>query len=230
MDGLCLPGIQGISPAIAVDVRANPAQVNAVGRSTVAQKTASSRFSFKHSLRSLWPGGKGYGAIAIDDAVLVDNGSNGDDGVKEAVSGPPSEGRSESWVMKILHVRSRWREPEATVEVDQKSEYDDDHEDGGDGAEDEEGFCDGCRVDNEEEEERKEVQFDRDSFSRLLRRVSLPEAKLYAKMSYLGNLAYAIPRIKVSNFPLFLDFSTTQNIFPLLKNCQKRIFIFLVRV
>ncbi|CBI36930.3 unnamed protein product, partial [Vitis vinifera] len=172
MDSLCLPGIHGISPSISVDVRANPTQVSAVGRSTVAQKTTSSGFSFKYSLKSLWPGGKGYYAIGIDDAVLVDNGEKGGDAVEEGVSGSAaSEGRSESWVMKILHVRSRWREQEASVEC-----------------------CDGCRVDDEEE--KKEVQFDRDSFSRLLRRVSLPEAKLYAQMSYLGNLAYTIPRIK----------------------------------
>ncbi|WJZ90443.1 hypothetical protein VitviT2T_009586 [Vitis vinifera] len=195
MDSLCLPGIHGISPSISVDVRANPTQVSAVGRSTVAQKTTSSGFSFKYSLKSLWPGGKGYYAIGIDDAVLVDNGEKGGDAVEEGVSGSAaSEGRSESWVMKILHVRSRWREQEASVEVDQKSECDDDHEDDGDDEEEEEKCCDGCRVDDEEE--KKEVQFDRDSFSRLLRRVSLPEAKLYAQMSYLGNLAYTIPRIK----------------------------------
>lgn len=218
MDSLCLSGIHGISPSITVDVRANPSQVSAVGRSAVPQNPTPSRFSFNYSLRSLWPGRKGYGAIGIDDAVLLDGGEKGRNEVEEGASASPAmEGRSESWVMKILHVRSRWREPEAGVGVDQKSECGDDHEDGddgeGEGEEEEEKCREGCGVDSEEKE-KKEVQFDRDSFSRLLRRVSLSEAKLYAQMSYLGNLAYSIPRIKVaqskplSPLSLFLFFST----------------------
>jgi hypothetical protein len=39
--------------------------------------------------------------------------------------------------------------------------------------------------------------FDRASFSRLLRKASLREAKEYSMMSYLCNIAYMIPRIQV---------------------------------
>ncbi|XP_043704775.1 uncharacterized protein LOC122654643 [Telopea speciosissima] len=60
------------------------------------------------------------------------------------------------------------------------------------------------RIDEDEEEkeeeqaEQQEIKFNWNSFSKLLCRVSLSEAKMYAKISYLGNLAYSIPQIKYS--------------------------------
>lgn len=59
--------------------------------------------------------------------------------------------------------------------------------------EDEQG-CDACTVDDDE------IEFDKSSFSKLLRRVSLTEARLYCQMSYLGSLAYSIQEIKVNCF------------------------------
>ncbi|PWA41595.1 Lipase, class 3 [Artemisia annua] len=50
-----------------------------------------------------------------------------------------------------------------------------------------------------DDDESEEIEFDRDSFSKLLKRVSLAEARLYAQMSYLGSLAYSIPKIKAGN-------------------------------
>ncbi|GLJ36997.1 hypothetical protein SUGI_0749500 [Cryptomeria japonica] len=41
-----------------------------------------------------------------------------------------------------------------------------------------------------------EVTYDRDSFSRLLHPVSLPEMKVYAQMAFLCDQAYSIPQIK----------------------------------
>eukprot|EP01018_Ginkgo_biloba_P004477 Gb_17222 [translate_table: standard] len=41
-----------------------------------------------------------------------------------------------------------------------------------------------------------EVSCDMETFSRLLHRVSLPETKIYAQMSFLSDLAYAISKIK----------------------------------
>ena len=38
---------------------------------------------------------------------------------------------------------------------------------------------------------------DKGLFSKMLRRVNLAEARLYAQLSYLGSLAYSIPRIEV---------------------------------
>ena len=56
------------------------------------------------------------------------------------------------------------------------------------------GEDEGCAVGYDEGE-----VFDRASFSRLLRKTSLGEAKEYSMMSYLCNIAYMIPRIQVTS-------------------------------
>ncbi|KAM6541483.1 hypothetical protein CsatB_005930 [Cannabis sativa] len=237
MDSLCLKtGIHGIAPPIqmggGLEVRTNPSQFSAVGRSntgdkstTVQKKAAvSSMFSFKYSLKSFWPGGGGegrsgggrYGGMALDDTVLTETGEEKKKkvdkvgGERSGVMG--SDGRNENWVLKILHVRSMWKDDEEKEEEEGKS-FDLDAklrkevgngggavDNQGEGSEGEDGegchACDGCRVEDGDEEV---AEFDRDSFSRLLRKVSLAEARLYAQMSYLGNLAYCIPRIKPGN-------------------------------
>ncbi|KAK3020585.1 hypothetical protein RJ639_046935 [Escallonia herrerae] len=205
MDSLCLKaGIHGIAaPAIAVaggsiDVRTNHVSA-AVGRpsgsaisvekpSVSGQRAAGPwGFSFRYPLRSLWPGGKTrYDAMAVDDAVSVEEKEEGANG----------DGESRNWVLKILHLRSLRRKGKGGAEElavegngvvsagDQGSKKDDC-----------DGECDGCKVDDDDEK----IEFDKDSFSKLLRRVSLAEARLYAQMSYLGNLAYCIPQIKPGN-------------------------------
>ncbi|KAF9607250.1 hypothetical protein IFM89_033457 [Coptis chinensis] len=140
-------------------------------------KTLTSRFSFNyHPLRSLWTKG--------NDLDVLEN------------QGAEENRENESWVLKILHVRSLWKE-ERKNDVDVLDEEEERYEDenvaeaaGSDGN----GECSCCNDD-----EGCSVEFDRDSFSKLLRRVSLTEAKLYARLSYLGNLAYTIPRIKSEN-------------------------------
>ncbi|KAK6937310.1 Fungal lipase-like domain [Dillenia turbinata] len=214
MDSFCFKtGIHGLSPSIAVngaamEVRSssNPSQISAVSRKTTSsQSQTQSKFSFSYPLRSLWPGGNGNkykGGIAIDDAVLVEE-------EPFVVQEQESEENRENWVLKILRVKSLWKEREgeqveerenqdlgvegqcsissssssesATVVVDDDDKVT-------------EKGCDGCSVDYDEQ-----IEFDRDSFSRLLKRVSLAEARLYAKMSYLGNLAYSVSNIKKEN-------------------------------
>ena len=214
MDSLCLKtGISGIAPSISIsgslDARANPSQVSAVGRNTAeksARKSVFSRFSFKYPLKSLWPGGSGnnrYNGLALDDAVLVESSEGGkavqEDGGNLTMD---PEGQNGSWVFKILQVKSVWRGEQGKADNSEDSgneakvsANDQSNVSNGDDEECVEEVCDACGVEDDDEEE--EVQFDRDSFSRMLRRVSLREAKLYAKMSYLGNLAYAIPKIQV---------------------------------
>ncbi|KAF5726360.1 hypothetical protein HS088_TW22G00037 [Tripterygium wilfordii] len=209
MDGLCLKtGIHGMASTIPVggtiDLRTNATQISAVGRSTAdkstvaapTQKSESSRFSFRYPLRSLWPGGGGgggkrYNGIALGDAVLVEE--------KESRRAVEKSGEDGNWVLKILHVRSLWKVKEQG-EVGVRDLVEEMKKEGGGGGdhveEEEEEECDVCRVDDGDDGDNKEVEFDRDSFSRLLRRVSLAEAKLYAQMSYLGNLAYSISKIK----------------------------------
>ncbi|KAJ6956767.1 phospholipase A1 PLIP2 [Populus alba x Populus x berolinensis] len=210
MDSICLKtaGIHGIASTIStvsgsqVEARSitNASQLSAVARdkSMVPQKTASPTFSFslRHPWQSLWSGGgksTRYNGMASDDAVLVENGVEG-----ESETMGSSEGENGNWVLKILQVKSLW-------EDDRKGSFDGVNEEvrkEGEAAlvNDEEEECDVCRAgdDDDEEEEvgEKEIKFDRDSFSRLLRRASLAEAKMYEKMSYLGNLAYWIPDIK----------------------------------
>ncbi|KAM0998580.1 hypothetical protein ACFX2I_008297 [Malus domestica] len=223
MDALCLkttaPGIHGlsstISAAAALDVRTSPSpsQVSAIGCSsasgidkstvTAAQKriTPFSRFSFKHPLKSLWPGaarggGPAYNGMALDDAVPLSSKEEGEEEELQSAT-RASDGQSGNWVLKILHVRSlslpRREEQQGgksggVAELptgDRKTMVDDDSEE-----DDDENNC--CSVSDE-------AEFDKDTFRRLLRKVSLAEARFYAQMSYLGSLAYSIPKIQTGN-------------------------------
>ncbi|KAJ6795606.1 Uncharacterized protein M6B38_225565 [Iris pallida] len=104
-----------------------------------------------------------------------------------------AEGRRKgNWVLKILRVNSIWakeREEETEKDVSGLPVSD---------------MCPGCSEgcgvgggdDPEGPEEVKSSDFDRSKFSKLLRRVSMVELEVYAKLSYLGILAYNIPKIK----------------------------------
>lgn len=245
MDALYLKsGIHAITPAISVggsfEVRTNATQqVSAVGRSAAAKSTGalpqvqkaaappSRFFSFRHPLKSLWGGGSAnsrmYKGIAVDDAVLVENGSSrGDVQGGENVNRSP-EGQNDNWVLKILQVRSLWGD-DAKRGVEEAEEKEEDvvngqtnsvhgDEDSDENNDNDEDDCDACRIDDDDDDEEKRVEFDKDSFSRLLKRVSLAEAKLYAQMSYLGSLAYSIPNIKVRFHVLFLYIITVLYLF-----------------
>ncbi|KAG6436040.1 hypothetical protein SASPL_100921 [Salvia splendens] len=156
--------------------------------SAVQPKNSPWGFTFRHPLRSLWPGGKNRcePAIAVDDAVLVEER----DGVGEIEEEERNGNRN--WVFKILHVRSLWKEEEKhsdlVEELGVKLE-----EDGKNCGGENEG-CDVCCYHDDDDEEKKE--FDRESFSKLLRKVPLAEARFYSQMSYLGSLAYSISQIK----------------------------------
>ncbi|KAL8054699.1 hypothetical protein ABFX02_04G009000 [Erythranthe guttata] len=149
-------------------------------------------YTFRHPLRSLWPGGKNRyePAISVDDAVLVEE--------KEDVTESEEERRNGNWVLKILHVRSLWKQEgkhdgNLAEEMGVKLE-----EDGKIGEEDDR-ECDMCTIDDDDDDDDEKIEFDRKSFSKLLRKVPLGEARLYAQLSYLGSLAYSIPQIKPGN-------------------------------
>lgn len=56
----------------------------------------------------------------------------------------------------------------------------------------------GCEVDYEDDNDAAdEMNIDRESFSRLLRRVSWSDSMLFSKLAFLCNMAYVIPEIKV---------------------------------
>ncbi|CAK8544393.1 unnamed protein product [Lathyrus sativus] len=127
-------------------------------------------FRFRKSLNSrLIENSPGNNGFGVDDAVMAEN---------VVVAETEGEGKNVNWIFKVFELNSVWR-------GEQESGDDDDDDD----------ECDSCSVDEDEDE----VWFDRELFSRMLRRVTLVEARMYAHMCQLGNLAYSIPNIKSGN-------------------------------
>ncbi|KAI3449412.1 hypothetical protein Pfo_006077 [Paulownia fortunei] len=189
MDALCFKaGIHGmVAPPIAAAGNGELRLSEKPSVSAAQQRNLPWGFTFRHPLRSLWSGGKNRYelAIAVDDSVLVEE--------KEDIKESEEEERNGNWVFKILHVKSLWKEEakdgDLVEEMGVKLEEDGKNR----GEENEE--CDVCAIDDDDEK----IDFDRESFSKLLRRVPLAEARLYAQMSYLGSLAYSISQIKPGN-------------------------------
>lgn len=175
-----------VSAAPPISARAPPAHASAPprGRSvSVVQSSASSAPEMVSSSaaprRFRWLGGE-----RRDDESTPE-------GEELEKSHLQSEKERENWVLKILHLRSIWsgqmKKPEEEEEgIDQSRCSCGDEEE-----------SDGCRVGDDDGGGVGEMGLDRESFSRLLHRVSLVEAKVYAQMSYLCSLAYSIPEIKV---------------------------------
>lgn len=182
--------------------------------SAVHKTTRFSKFSFKYPLASLWPGGtKRHNGIAVDDAVVVEeNGERSEESDANVSNRGPKDGNG-NWVLKILHVRSMCTEHGKSGVQKSGEEEKESNETGCASCDcDENAAAAAANVDDDDREESDvcrvddgddEIEFDRNSFSRMLRRVSLAEAKLYAQMSYLGNLAYSIPNIKVLFYMIF---------------------------
>ncbi|KAL4286180.1 hypothetical protein S83_065368 [Arachis hypogaea] len=208
MESICLnTGISGIVPSISItgslDSRAAANSISSQLKPPPQKSSVFSRFSFR------WPGGAAatttgnsrYKSLALDDAVLDERDSRKEEKAipDEENEGEEGEGQNgNNWVLKILDVRSTWkrRNEEECVGNKEEDEKDEDDDDDDDDDEEDDDVCDVCRVDNDDEEELANVEFDRHSFSRMLRKVSLTEARVYAQMSHLGNLAYNIPNIK----------------------------------
>ncbi|XP_073053954.1 phospholipase A1 PLIP2, chloroplastic-like [Primulina eburnea] len=191
MDVLCLKaGIHAVAAAPNGEHRLSSVPLEKPYFSAPPRRNPGWVFTFRHPLRSLWPYGKHRyePAIAVDDAVSVDE--------NEEIDEAGTEEQDENWVLKILRVKSLFREEDKygdrVYDIGRKMEKDDENRDEFCG--EETGGCDVCAVDNDEK-----IEFDRESFTKLLRKVPLAEARLYAKMSYLGSLAYSIPQIKPEN-------------------------------
>ncbi|KAJ4957030.1 hypothetical protein NE237_013813 [Protea cynaroides] len=193
---------------------------NSTSTASLQRPSSSSRFSFTYPFRSLWSragSGKPNGGTALDDAVVIVG--NGENGEVIAGHGAAQENQKqneplrsgdlrENWVLKILHLRSLWSEESKQGDsgIEELGREEDAVSGRGSGcsccSDGDSGVCnvDEGKVEGEEgQAEQQEIKFDRDSFSSLLRRVPFAEAKLYAQMSYLGNLAYTIPQIKPGN-------------------------------
>ncbi|EOA36475.1 hypothetical protein CARUB_v10011093mg [Capsella rubella] len=210
MDSLCLnSGLHGVLPPITAVGSGGVVEVRATATAP-SQKRGPFGFSFKYPLTPFWSRGGGgiaskrRSGLCLDDAVLVDSGDSRKPIAEETAVEMETERRNGSWVLKILDVQSMWREREDQEEGDDDDDEGDDDDDNEKKVEldddvvlfeDDDG-CDICSVLEDDGNEANKSQLDRESFSKLLRRVTLSESKLYAQMSYLGNLAYSISKIK----------------------------------
>ncbi|CAH8283606.1 unnamed protein product [Eruca vesicaria subsp. sativa] len=191
MDSMCLN--RGVIPAI----KAVGSGVSGCGGGVVEMRGNASQkrkpsfgFSLKHPLTPFWSRGiasRRRSGLALDEAVLLL------DSRKPVAEETEKERRNGSWILKMLDVHSLWREEEEELDEAVLSE----DEDGG-------GCDDVCWI---LEDEENKVRLHRESFSKLLKRVSLSESKLYAQLSYLGNLAYSISTIKPANLSKYYGLS-----------------------
>ncbi|CAL9126398.1 unnamed protein product [Musa textilis] len=213
MDGLRLmKGVPRLEIAVRRDVGVCgsrlPAKVGALARGGSAMETSSasdpasvsSRQSYVFPLRMmlLWPGGrggglmeKGSGEAGAEDEEKREEAEEVEEAEEEAVVGE----KRGNWVQNILRVGSIWPRKEEAAATDNREEEEAAVVEKGDvcvGAGCAHGIV-GCVVGGEAAER---MAFDRESFSRFLRRVTLAEARLFGKMAYLCSLAYIIPKIK----------------------------------
>ncbi|GFP80619.1 hypothetical protein PHJA_000205200 [Phtheirospermum japonicum] len=185
MDALCLKaGIHGMAAPSAAAAADNPSAAAAPPRNLPWG------FTFRHPLRSLWPGSKirHEPAISVNEAVLAEE----KDGIKEI------DDERTNWNFNILHLNPIRKEEVKDGELEKETRVKSEEIEG---AVEEKGNCRGaneecdvCAIDDDDN-----IKFDRESFSKLLQKVSLAEARLYAQLSYLGCLAYSIPQIKPEN-------------------------------
>lgn len=105
------------------------------------------------------------------------------------------ETRRSNWIRRLVELRRNWIEKQKKNDTAEML----DMENSGGDCEDE-----GCEVDYEDDNDAAgEINIDRESFSRLLRRISWSDSKLFSQLAFLCNMAYVIPEIKVCS--LILD-------------------------
>lgn len=108
-----------------------------------------------------------------------------------------------NWVERLVEVRTRWRDGRKNENVGGGYDGDSDQVCADEG---------GCEVEYEDKEEETESStIDRESFSNLLAEVSWSDAKNFAQLAFLCNMAYAIPGIKANDLKRLygLDFVTS---------------------
>ncbi|XP_040377953.1 phospholipase A1 PLIP1, chloroplastic-like [Oryza brachyantha] len=147
-----------------------------------------------------------FGAAPLRPPPLPDGGGDGSrlltvtgDDPDDAEPEMPEVRRPEAhWLDRLLELRSRFHDPAKRHSSDNdlfnNADEDDDvyRLDG-----DEYHHHDGCGVNYEDDDEHVDGRWDRESFSKLLARAPLGEARLFAQLAFLCNMAYVIPEIKV---------------------------------
>jgi len=182
-------------PTFAAPVSAAPAP-----SPHAAAAAASPAPGFHSPLLGLWPRRRGGGAENALGATAAAEAAAGVEEARDhrrrrrAVDAEDGRGGGGNWVLQILRVQSSSSSSSSAPSPSR--------DEGPDGSSSQRcvGRCgagpdtdseEGCSVADAEE-------LDRAAFSRLLRKVSLAEAKLYSRMSRLCNFAYMVPRIKVT--------------------------------
>ncbi|KAG8056167.1 hypothetical protein GUJ93_ZPchr0001g31801 [Zizania palustris] len=133
-----------------------------------------------------------FGAAPLRPPPLPDGG--GDGSRLLTVAGDPDDPEPEMpevrrpearWLDRLLELRSRFHDPSKRHTSDNEDDDDDLH--------------DGCGVSYEADDDDVEVddKWDRESFGKLLARAPRGEARLFAQLAFLCNMAYVIPEIKV---------------------------------
>lgn len=108
-----------------------------------------------------------------------------------------------NWIERLLEIKKHWRNrlPKESVDMDMMR---DDNTSGEFECDDDDGVC---MVDyDDEEEDGKEVTYNRESFSKFLVQVPWFDTKLYSQLAFLCNMAYEIPQIKVSANGIYIPF------------------------
>ncbi|XP_062207366.1 phospholipase A1 PLIP2, chloroplastic-like [Phragmites australis] len=153
------------------------------------------------TLLRMWPrdGGGGGGGGGVEKPAAAGGSVRGAESrIPPQETAEADQGRQGNWVLQMLRVQPRWVEAADAEATGGGQEVEADAAAAGGGVEE----CVSCGGGSEEEgcavgyDEGDGEVFDRASFSRLLRKVSLREAKEYSMMSYLCNIAYMIPRIQ----------------------------------
>ncbi|MCL7034812.1 hypothetical protein MKW94_003908 [Papaver nudicaule] len=91
-----------------------------------------------------------------------------------------------NWVERLLELRSQWKNRQPYDQTNEEEEDDYDLEGG-------------CEANYDSDFEEEEVNFDRETFSKLLTRVPWSDTKLYSQLALLCNMAYVIPEIKAED-------------------------------
>ncbi|CAN4111470.1 unnamed protein product [Withania somnifera] len=141
------------------------------------------------------------------EGVIIETGHGHDhdhDNEVEVEVEVEEETRRSNWIRRLVELRRNWIEKQKNNKAEILEENIENS--GGDCKEE------GCEVYYKDDDDAAdEVNIDRESFSRLLRRVSWSDFKLFSQLAFLCNMAYVVPEIKASDLERCygLDFVTS---------------------